>query len=168
MAHILGISAYTKPPPATEPSDGPSKEPHVHTADCHHDHDQEPKSTHYELRGISSLQVTCPVLKQPQFDRLDEWLRSVLWENRIPEDASTASSEKGESPGLQVLRCKGSFTLEDGTHYVLQGVRNMYEISELDKSSSQRDLGLPDVGKVVLIGKGLDDTVRQSLEKVFQ
>ncbi|RXW23413.1 hypothetical protein EST38_g2464 [Candolleomyces aberdarensis] len=165
LKHILGISAYTKPPP-TDPSDDPPKEPHVHTADCHHDQDQEPKTTHYELRGISSLQVTCPVLKQSQFDRLDEWLRSVLWENHIPENTSAA--EEGESPVLQVLRCKGSFTLQDGTHYVLQGVRSMYEISELDNSSSQGDLGLPDVGKVVLIGKGLDDNVRRSLEKVFQ
>ncbi|TFK20611.1 cobW-domain-containing protein [Coprinopsis marcescibilis] len=160
LKHLLGISAYTKPPPPKEPSTGG----HIHTADCKHDHDETADttgSTHYEIRGISSLQVSCPPLSRAQYDRLDEWLRSVLWENRIPEETSEPVADG--APSLQVLRCKGTFVV-DGVHHVLQGVRNMYDISELDSSQT---MGIPEVGKVVLIGKGLDNSVRRSLENVF-
>lgn len=40
----------------------------------------------------------------------------------------------------------------------------MYEISELPAAES---IGIPDTGKVVLIGKGLGDEVRKSLEGVL-
>ena len=42
----------------------------------------------------------------------------------------------------------------------------MYEISELDTAAVD-SLGVPEVGKIVLIGKGLDDNVRQSLDSVL-
>jgi G3E family GTPase len=159
LKHLLGIGAYSRPPPST---DGSNNKPHVHTSDCEHDGDEAATSasTHYEIRGISSLQVSCAPLSQTQLDALDEWLRSVLWENRIPEDAT---GDKGLTPSLQVLRCKGTFVV-NGVHYILQGVRSMYDISKLYPSET---MGVPDVGKVVLIGKGLDDTVRKSLQNVL-
>jgi hypothetical protein len=40
----------------------------------------------------------------------------------------------------------------------------MYEISEVQAAES---MGLPDTGKIVLIGKGLGDSVRKGLESVF-
>jgi len=60
---------------------------------------------------------------------------------------------------VQILRCKGLFGDEKGKWWVLQGVRNVYEISELG------DVGVdvPDRGKIVLIGKGLDEIVRVNL-----
>ncbi|KAF8195539.1 CobW domain-containing protein [Pholiota molesta] len=100
------------------------------------------------------LQVSCGVLDQAHIDKFDEWIRTALWENRV----------EGSSSEVKVLRCKGAFTSDKGVHYVLQGVRSMYEISELAADPS---MGIPDVGKVVLIGKGLDETVRKSLERVL-
>lgn len=147
LKHIIGISAFRLPPP-----DVPTEENHVHSDDCDHSH--EPTPTHYELRGISSLQVSCGVLDQPHIDKFDEWIRTVLWENHV----------EGSSSEVKVLRCKGAFTSDKGVHYVLQGVRSMYEISELAADAS---MGIPDTGKVVLIGKGLDETVRKSLERVL-
>lgn len=166
LKHILDLHAYTNAPASMlKPSASSStSSQHVHTTDCNHEGEGEGEkpATHYELRGISSLQVTCPVLTQTQFDDLDAWLREVLWENRIPEKSGSGSTTE-----LQVLRCKGAFTLTDGRHFVLQGVRNMYDVSELPVGN-KGDVDVPDVGKIVLIGKGMDDDVRRSLENVMR
>jgi G3E family GTPase len=151
----MGISAYTSPP-QIQPRVAVTEVSHENCEDHDtHDHAREP--THYELRGISSLQVSCPVLSQASFDRLDEWIRSVLWENHLPGVA--------ENQNLQVLRCKGLITMESGEQYVLQGVRSMYEMARVGE---QVDMGVPEPGKMVLIGKGLDDTVRHSLESILR
>ena len=156
LKYIMGIGAYASVPQFQWRTAAPTPD---------HDHKNDPAShayahsndvTHYQMRGISSLQVSCPVLTLSRLDTLDEWIRIVLWENRLP--GST------EDLDLQVLRCKGLFTMESGEQYVLQGVRNMYEISEV----GIRDvMGIPEPGKVVLIGKGLNDTVRRSLENTI-
>lgn len=150
---IMGISAYTSPP-QIQPRTTAMEHNHENCEDGTHNHAREP--THYELRGISSLQVSCPLLSQASLDRLDEWIRSVLWENRLPGTA--------ENHNLQVLRCKGLVTMESGEQFVLQGVRSMYEMV---KVGEQVDMGVPEPGKIVLIGKGLDDTVRHSLEHIL-
>ena len=150
LKNILGISAYKLPP-----SMPINENPYVHSEQCDHDHEH--ISNHYELRGISSLQVSCPALDQTRLDKLDEWIRSILWENRIPGSVTTDSE-------VRVLRCKGVFTSTTGIHYVLQGVQSMYEISEMELADS---LGVPEVGKIVLIGKGLDDNVRRSLDSIL-
>jgi len=155
LKNILGISAY-KLPPSTPIND----DPHIHSEHCDHDH--EPTPNHYEIRGISSLQVSCPALDRTRLDKLDEWIRSILWENRIP-GSTTSDSE------VRVLRCKGAFTSTTGIHYVLQGVQSIYEISELETAAADNlgVVGIPQVGKIVLIGKGLDDNVRRSLDSVL-
>ena len=159
LKHVLNISAYTSSralsyvgtPP--QPSDD-----HDHAS---HDHEEphDGQGTHYEMRGISSLRVSCRALSLQQQVRLEEWIRTVLWESRLPEH----SGDTHASP-LEVLRCKGMFGTQSGQTFVLQGVRNLYELEPLvgDK------VGLPDHGKLVFIGKGLDDIVRKSLEKFVQ
>ena len=150
LKHIIGISAFRLPPSELM---GKESNSHIHSDDCDHSHD--PPQNHYEIRGISSVQVSCGILDQPRIDKLDEWIRTALWENRV-----------SDNPGceIQVLRCKGAFTSNNGVHYVLQGVRSMYEISEVQAEES---VGIPDTGKIVLIGKGLDDSVRTGLERIF-
>ena len=169
LKHIIGISAYA---PALQVRDqmalettSSSSEPgrsadHKHDKECNDNcsHDGHAHATHYELRGISSLQVTFPVITRDQLDRFDEWIRTVLWENQLPR-----SNEQLE---IQVLRCKGVFTLDTGEQYVLQGVRSMYELEKLD-ITVQGVLGIPDPGKIVLIGKNLNNVVRHSLEDVL-
>ncbi|GLB38595.1 putative cobalamin synthesis protein cobW C-terminal domain [Lyophyllum shimeji] len=169
---IMGISAFSAPPPLQPSPAPPPLTTHKHThmygqdscddTDDAHMHPHEP--THYELRGISSLQVSCPVLSAPRLERLDEWIRSVLWENRLPDGQEGQGQGKGQ--GLSVLRCKGLITTEAGEQYVLQGVRSMYEMTKIE-NEAQEDIGVPQVGKIVLIGKGLDEAVRQSLEDVL-
>jgi G3E family GTPase len=154
LALVMGIMAYMSPPSIQKPSQVTRDHDHQHDTieDSPHDH---PK--HYESRGISSLQVTCPLLSPLHLERLDEWIRTVLWENHLPP-GHVADHE------LLVLRCKGLFSMQSGEQYVLQGVQNLYEISQVNGDVT----GVPAPGKLVLIGKGLTDNVRRSLEEVFQ
>jgi len=173
LKHIIGISAYKKPPPPTNfaSSNATSKvsEPHdhLHTSSHCNDYGEQATShaTHYELRGISSIQVLCPIpLSQAHFDALDEWIRNALWENRVCIQAADECVCE-----VLVLRCKGAFRDEKNKWHVLQGVRSVYEISELEVESSQgwENVDIPDKGKIVLIGKGLNEKVKESLERIF-
>jgi len=161
LKHIMNIGAFNTARPidqAIQPvSSHDHDHDHEHDGDDHH-HDTTP--THYELRGISSLQVSVPVLSAERLDRLDEWIRTLLWENRLPGkvDGSDAQSS------LKVLRCKGLFVTEKGEQYVLQGVQNLYDLSPVEGTEMT---GVPDAGKLVLIGKGLTEEVRESVEKIF-
>lgn len=179
LRHIVGIAAYASGPLLQkdrytagrlhEHEDGDDHH-NEHGHDHDHDHDHA-HATHYEMRGITSLQVTCPVLTPAQHSRLDEWIRTVLWENRLPWPASTGAPEAAStaSAPLEVLRCKGMFTSDAGQCYVLQGVRSMYEIAALEEGAGAGadDVSGAEVGKLVFIGKGLDNAVRASLQEVF-
>jgi G3E family GTPase len=155
IKHVLDIRAYASrvlSHVATPLSDG-----HDHAS---HDHEKadDKASTHYEMRGITSLQVTCPVLSPEQLERLEEWIRTVLWECHLP-----GYFDETQQASLEVLRCKGMFGTQSGQTFVLQGVRNLYELDPLIGD----DVGLPEHGKLVFIGKGLDDSVRKSLESII-
>ena len=153
LKHIMGVDAYASRQLLHE-SRKSAKQHHDHAhCDDNHEHDHAKEPTHYELRGISSLQVECPRLNLAQMERLDEWIRSVLWEKQVPG---------GPAGAIDVLRCKGLFVMDTGELHVLQGVRNLYEITQVKEEG---ELGLPDSGKLVFIGKGLDEHVRHSLEE---
>ena len=149
MMRVIGINAYSAKP-STLPLD--MGDTCAHGESCRIDHHH--SKNHHE--GVTSMQVRCPRLSSSQIEKLDEWIRSVLWEGKIPSGPD-AGNEKCE---VEVLRCKGAFSTESGEMYVLQGVRSMYELNRVD---GERDMGVPDEGKLVFIGKGLDEVARNSL-----
>ncbi|KAJ7164616.1 CobW/HypB/UreG, nucleotide-binding domain-containing protein [Mycena crocata] len=170
VGKLLGLRAYAAAPKFPAPASTPSQQ-HGEEEEDGHDHDHAPAPTHYELRGISSLLVSVPVLSRARLDKLDEWVRTVLWEGRLPgggaeglsgTDTEAKSGNADVKVPLTILRCKGLFVLDSGAQYVLQGVRNMYEIAEAGDA-----LGVPDAGKLVLIGTGLNASVRASLENLW-
>ena len=150
LKNVIGIQAYSTGP-MTRPGD--PLVAHVHDEHCDHAHDD--SSTHYTIRGISSLQVSCPPLPPDRLPLLDEWLRSVLWDSMIPSRTT---------PDLEVLRCKGLIETTNGKKWVLQGVRAMYDFNEV----AGEELGAGGEGKIVFIGKGLGDAVRASLLRVLR
>lgn len=153
LEKVVNICAYTsRVPPNVGTSWSGDRDHAVHDHGESHNH-----STHYEVRGITSLQISCPVLSSVQQERLEEWIRTVLWESQLPGH-STPSVQP-----LEVLRCKGIFGTQSGQTLVLQGVRNLYELEPLVGD----DVGLPEHGKLVFIGKGLDGVVKESLEKIL-
>ncbi|KZT28883.1 cobW-domain-containing protein [Neolentinus lepideus HHB14362 ss-1] len=169
---IVGIDAYASR--VSAPSSIPTHD-HAHEHGEGDDHEHAHSGpTHYEVRGITSLQVPVPALSQERFEKLDEWIRTVLWEGTLPPSSSspsprssavnsTSTSTTSPASSLEVLRCKGMFASITGRTYVLQGVRNIYDISELEVGSGEEDMGVPGMGKLVFIGKGLGEEVRRSL-----
>lgn len=159
----MGIQAYAARPQAIPTASSHHQQHHEHTEgeECDHVHPQDKPVHHYELRGISSLQVSCSTLTPSRLEALDEWIRTVLWEGHLPGETISTSAQR-----IVILRCKGMFRDDAGKTHVLQGVRDMYEISTLE-DGAEEEMGVPDEGKVVLIGKGLDERVRESLVNVL-
>lgn len=150
LAKILDLRAYSGKPDfsstafANESAKhdfvSNKEEGHVHDDHCAHDHKTE----------ITSLLIPLPVLSLAQHEAIDGWIRSLLWETVVP--GSLLESK------VEILRCKGFWQVKDGRGFVLQGVRSLYETSEVPVEDTE-----PVAGKIVLIGKGLDKTVHDSL-----
>jgi G3E family GTPase len=150
LSSILNVHAFDARPLDLEPT-GQAPDQHDHAADedCH-------CINHYEVRGISSLSLACPPLDTARLERLDHWIRTVLWEGQLP-----GASEN--SAKLEVLRCKGLFSV-NGQQHVLQGVRSIYDIAPLAGSAPPSS----STGKLVFIGRHLhEEAVRTSLADVI-
>ncbi|KAA1479526.1 cobW-domain-containing protein [Dentipellis sp. KUC8613] len=159
LGHVINIKAYASGPLLQQGATSSEQcdKKHGQHNNSHLD-DERCGVTHYEVKGISSLQARCPALSITQLFKLDEWIRTVLWDNHLPTTSAESLTK------LQVLRCKGLFILESGEKYILQGVRNMYEMVPL----GEEGIDVPEQGKLVLIGKGLNEAVRVNLLSIFQ
>ncbi|KIJ54866.1 hypothetical protein M422DRAFT_240955 [Sphaerobolus stellatus SS14] len=137
-----------------------------------HDHQHKPKhGTHV---GISSIVLPIPgPLAENQVAELDEWIRSALWDGVLLGSTSTVISEPSEQSDpdsragcpLEILRCKGIWWNDKKEQFVLQGVRNLYEISRTASSNDQAVDNLS--GKIVFIGRGLSNEVESSLTRII-
>lgn len=129
--------------------------------DKHGDHEHDDSHEHSEqFHKIRSLQIDLPKLTVEQHEQLDEWLRSILWDNRLPSlEGDNHGVVKEGSGEFEVLRTKGFFTTSEGS-FVIQGVRELYDIIEVEMADEETM-----VGKLVLIGKGLDDTTKSNFVK---
>ncbi|KLO17268.1 cobW-domain-containing protein [Schizopora paradoxa] len=162
LKHVIGINAYK----------GKSFEDLLHGLRLHdHDHDHDHgEEGHVHQHGplytsVTSIQVDVPVINEEKAQKLDEWIRSVLWEGILPGEGTP---QNDGSKKLEVLRCKGVFCLESGEVNVLQGVRGMYEITPIRAAAEDDTVGVTEVGKLVFIGKGLGENMRKSLLDVLQ
>jgi hypothetical protein len=86
-----------------------------------------------------------PLLEPHQLERLDAWLRLVLWEGLVP-----ARSGQSRAHDATIYRLKGRQPFSDGSLKMIQGVREVFEISDAPQAE-----GPQDGGKMVLIGKKL-------------
>lgn len=78
---------------------------------------------------------------------MDEWLRSVLWENELPGD------DAQHQTAFEIHRIKGRLALEGGNTKIIQGVRELFEIFDAPASAASLVDGASQTGKVVLIGR---------------
>ncbi|KAK4237301.1 CobW/HypB/UreG, nucleotide-binding domain-containing protein [Achaetomium macrosporum] len=112
-------------------------------------------------KTISTISIPLPELTKKQQSALDAWLRSVLWENVLPGHEPTGG------PAYDIHRLKGRFFGDDGSVKIIQGVREIFDI--FDSPSHQPASDVPHVGKLVLIGRHLDDfDFRKSLEDAIR
>ncbi|TDL17718.1 CobW domain-containing protein [Rickenella mellea] len=153
LKYVIGLDAYSTRTQLFNSADANAPHDHDHDHDDpSHSHDENP-SRH---GSVSSLRVSCPTLSTMQIQKLDEWIRSVLWDGHLPENIDHK---------VEVLRCKGVYNAISGEQYVLQGVRSLYEINQVE---GEIDIGATEVGKLIFIGKGLGEEARSSLTSCLQ
>lgn len=104
--------------------------------------------------GISTITIPLPRLSSAEYDRLNGFLESLLWEGRLPNLNGKKTMAETETEGekgtaLEVLRTKGLICTEDGKEWVIQGVTDIFEVKEVASEGGME-------GKVVFIGKGLE------------
>lgn len=89
-----------------------------------------------------------------QIEKIDEWLRSVLWDGQLPDSAISPLR------AVEIHRLKGRLEFTDGSTKMIQGVREVFEIFD---ASETRSVDSEDKvkSKIVLIGRGLDEAALQ-------
>ncbi|KAI4089586.1 MAG: hypothetical protein LQ344_005301 [Seirophora lacunosa] len=115
-------------------------------------------------KGHSHLDPVMPLLSREQLQKLESWLRSVLWESVLP----SAGASEPVAQAFTVHRTKGRILVEDGRVLMIQGVREVFEM--IDQTASEREeSNSATKGKIVLIGMGLAGlTFEESLAGVLK
>ncbi|KAI1409435.1 COBW domain-containing protein [Hypoxylon sp. FL1857] len=111
---------------------------------------------------ISTVSVNVPLLAPDQLNQVDSWIRSLLWESQVPGETINP-----EEP-LEIHRLKARLVFANGDVKMVQGVREVFEILDGEQSSSQTN-GLPQTGKLVLIGRGVQGiNFERSLRSILE
>ena len=87
--------------------------------------------------SISTISIPVPLLEPHRLPLLESWLQGLLWENNAKHE---------------IYRVKGYIPITDGTARVVQGVREIFDIFEVNTSEE-----MGDEGKIILIGRGLEN-----------
>ncbi|KAF5874326.1 uncharacterized protein Bfra_004332 [Botrytis fragariae] len=130
---------------------------------------------------ITTLTLTTPPLSPTSLPHLDAWLRSLLWDSRIPSPSPSPSSLTSSSlphtnlslPSPEIHRLKARLPLTNNTTKIIQAVREVFEIlddisppSSLPKPTTTAEIAPPppqnemesdgnSEGKIVLIGRNI-------------
>jgi len=96
--------------------------------------------------AIGTVTVTFPAVSDAELrGPLDGWLRSILWEGKVPGHS--------EISGWEVFRTKGRIAMQDGRVRMLQGVREIFELGDPEVVEDGDEWS--GRGKVVFIGRNL-------------
>lgn len=103
--------------------------------------------------GTMTLDVT---ILDPEhgLDKLDEWLRTILWEHSVP-GAPAANTT------WEIHRVKGRIMMRDGRLKILQGVREIFEL--IDGKTNEDATEADTAGRIVFIGRNIGDEKNQKL-----
>ncbi|KAF7921384.1 hypothetical protein EAE99_007692 [Botrytis elliptica] len=127
---------------------------------------------------ITTLTLTTPPLSPTSLPHLDAWLRSLLWDSRIPSP-SPSPSTPSPSPSPEIHRLKARLPLTNHTTKIIQAVREVFEILDDVSPSPAQSTTSPSPqtttaiappppqnemqsdrnseGKIVLIGRNIAD-----------
>jgi G3E family GTPase len=97
--------------------------------------------------AIGTVTVRFAALGEKGMVELDAWLRSVLWESRLPGQESVA--------GWEIHRSKGRVRLTSGEVKMLQGVREIFELIDGVDAAGGGEDGDEKGGRIVFIGRNL-------------
>ncbi|KAJ6172087.1 hypothetical protein N7470_001154 [Penicillium chermesinum] len=119
--------------------------------------------------AISTTAIVTPPIPADRVMKVDEWLRSVLWESTLPTGVDPAP--EGHPIGFEIHRLKGILTLDDGSSKIIQAVRDTFEIRDSQPRPDDGDEAAVSQCKIVLIGRGLTasaDPWRESFEALVR
>ncbi|PYH44269.1 CobW family GTP-binding protein [Aspergillus saccharolyticus JOP 1030-1] len=103
--------------------------------------------------AISTIALTTPRITPAQVPLVDEWLRSLLWDSKLPIVAQKTTQEDSPSAKeFEIHRLKGILAIEDGTSRIIQAVRDVFEIRDPEPAEDSKTQC-----KIVLIGRGLGE-----------
>ncbi|KAK1038440.1 hypothetical protein LTR33_016100, partial [Friedmanniomyces endolithicus] len=97
--------------------------------------------------AIGTVTLSVPVLDEEGLERLDAWLRAVLWSRELP--GLPAGSQ------WEIHRAKGRLPVKDGGVKMLQGVREVFETVDGASLSGEPSDGSASAGKIVFIGRNI-------------
>lgn len=141
---------------------------HAHGADCSSacaDANHAPSGTEQAGARSSSLHdssitstlIPLPPLPAAAFNKLNDFLETVLWTDKVPGDPTGSLLS---ASGVEVLRIKGLIRRDDGREYVLQGVTDIFELKEMQrgggKGGESEQVHVQVQGKIVFIGRKVD------------
>ena len=110
---------------------------------------------------ITTISVRLPTLEHVRTGQFDRLIRGLLWDGYLPA-LTTLPLPVDPIPTLEkkefdILRTKAFLRSSDGSEFILQGVRDVYEINEVPKGVvGAGNEGENIVPKLVLIGRGID------------
>ncbi|KAJ5923956.1 hypothetical protein N7466_008143 [Penicillium verhagenii] len=114
--------------------------------------------------AISTVAIVTPPIPSNRVEKVDEWLREVLWESILP--VSGGEDSRSWPTDFEIHRLKGILVLEDGSSKIIQAVRDVFEIRDsAPRQDEDEDKKIQ--CKIVLIGRGLTasgDPWRKSFE----
>ncbi|KAH9458131.1 hypothetical protein Pst134EA_009359 [Puccinia striiformis f. sp. tritici] len=112
--------------------------------------------------NFSTITINLPVFDNVSTDdsKFDRTFRKLLWEGILGEEEKEGCSTTSKSATQQpsILRAKGLLKDHRGDWFILQAVRETYEIQPVHPDVSIDEQEQP---KLVLIGKGLDNQLGQ-------
>ena len=116
------------------------------------------------MQAIST--ITIPLATQPpsKMANLDRWLQNILWDRTLP---GASDDLRPAEASFDVHRLKGRVVLSTGAVKMIQGVRELFEISDANADGAA---GAEDAsGKIVVIGKYVSGLPWQrSLERALR
>lgn len=141
--------------PVTLPPSPPQKSNHRVISTLRNVYTNPPLCT----QTISTLTLPLPPLTPSQLLSLESWLRSLLWDSLLPTE--DPNSTHPTFP-FAIHRLKGRIFTTAGAVMMVQGVREVFEIVDMDPGGRRRSAGKDvegnkEEGKLVLIGRGLQE-----------
>lgn len=103
------------------------------------------------------MTIKVPPLESEQIPKLDAWLRSILWDSKMPDSPTEPIVAQTEQlSAFEIYRLKARLPLTDGSVKIIQGVRDVFEIKD---SAEQAEGSAPELaeGKIVIIGRDIAD-----------
>lgn len=89
------------------------------------------------------MSIPVDVLRPEQLKDVDRWLRSVLWDSKLPGQ---------DKSNFEIHRSKGRLVFDDGQVKMLQGVQEIFELMDAPEGVEPTQKG-----KIILIGKYIAD-----------